>query len=58
MRERFAPEAQLLIVTGETSPERLQRVRASGVPVLFKPVRAQTLLRTLAELSLATDQKS
>jgi len=55
LRERFAPAAQLLIVTGETSPERLQRVRASGVPVLFKPVRAQTLLHTLAELSPATD---
>lgn len=55
LRERFAPEAQLLVVTGETSPERLQRVHAAGVPVLFKPVRAQTLLQTLAELSAAAD---
>ncbi|RIX78649.1 ATP-binding protein [Acidovorax cavernicola] len=57
LRERCALEAPLLIVTGETSPERLQHVRASGVPVLFKPVSAQTLLRTLAELSSATAPK-
>ena len=43
----------LLLVTGETAPERLQRVRASGVAVLFKPVDAGKLFRTLSELAPA-----
>jgi len=38
-----------LIVTGETAPDPIQRVRASGLPVLFKPVSAATLLQALAE---------
>lgn len=50
LRARFDPNLPFLLVTGETSPERLQRVRDSGVPVLFKPVVAQTLLQTLAKL--------
>ena len=40
----------LLLITGETSPHRLQRVRESKVPVLFKPVVASTLLQAMAEL--------
>jgi len=51
LRERFQPDASLLLITGETAPERLQRVRASGVPVLFKPVSAATLLQAMAELT-------
>jgi signal transduction histidine kinase len=39
----------LLLITGETSPERLQRVRQSCVPVLFKPVAAESLLRAMTE---------
>lgn len=42
-----------LIVTGETAPDPIQRVRASGLPVLFKPVSAATLLQALAELTNA-----
>ena len=51
LRERFAPAAPLLLITGETAPERLQRVRASGVPVLFKPVEAGVLLHKVLELA-------
>jgi signal transduction histidine kinase/CheY-like chemotaxis protein len=40
----------LLLVTGETAPPRLQRVRESGVPVLFKPVVEESLLRAMAAL--------
>jgi signal transduction histidine kinase/CheY-like chemotaxis protein len=43
----------LLLITGETSPDRLQRVRESRVPVLFKPVVAASLLQTMAELVVA-----
>ena len=50
MLERFDPALPLLLVTGETAPERLRRVRDSGVPVLFKPVAAKALLAGLAAL--------
>ncbi|MEC5399897.1 ATP-binding response regulator [Uliginosibacterium sp. H1] len=50
LRARATPSLPLLLVTGETSPERLQRVRDSGVPVLFKPVQAERLLQMLGEL--------
>jgi len=39
----------LLLVTGETSPDRLQRVRESGIPVLFKPVGADSLLHAMKQ---------
>jgi signal transduction histidine kinase/ActR/RegA family two-component response regulator len=51
LRARFAPDLPLLLVTGETAPERLQRVHDSGVPVLFKPVAANVLLEALADLT-------
>jgi signal transduction histidine kinase/CheY-like chemotaxis protein len=57
LRECFQPDASLLLITGETAPERLQHVRASGVPVLFKPVSAATLLQTMAELASADSQR-
>ena len=44
-------ETPLLLITGETSPARLQRVRESQVPVLFKPVAAAALLQAMAELA-------
>jgi signal transduction histidine kinase/CheY-like chemotaxis protein len=50
LRAKFNPNLPFLLVTGETSPQRLQRVRDNGVPVLFKPVVAQTLIQTLAKL--------
>ncbi|MGF6347493.1 signal transduction histidine kinase/CheY-like chemotaxis protein [Variovorax sp. W2I14] len=51
LRERFQPATPLLLITGETSPDRLQRARASGVPMLFKPVSAAALLRAMADLA-------
>ncbi|MBB4223491.1 ATP-binding response regulator [Variovorax guangxiensis] len=42
----------LLLITGETSPDRLQRVRESQVPVLFKPVVADLLLQAMAEVAV------
>lgn len=52
LRQQFAPNLPLLVVTGETSAERLQRVRDSGLPVLFKPVSAPDLLAALAAIPL------
>jgi len=50
LRERFRLDAPMLLITGETAPERLQRVREWGVPVLFKPVSAATLMQAINEL--------
>lgn len=50
---RFIRPGALLLITGETSPERLLSVRASGVPVLFKPVSATALLRAMGEVASA-----
>ena len=50
LRRRFAPGLPLLMVTGETAPQRLQQVHASGVAVLFKPVSAELLLAALSSL--------
>jgi CheY-like chemotaxis protein len=50
LRQRFDLKLPLLLVTGETAPDRLQRVRDCAVPVLFKPVAAQALMTALASL--------
>ena len=50
LARRFAPLA-LLLVTGETAPERLRYVRATGLPVLFKPVNTQLLLAAISAQS-------
>jgi signal transduction histidine kinase len=49
LQGRYGPALRLLLVTGETAPERLQRVRDSKVAVLFKPVGAATLMQALAD---------
>lgn len=46
---RQFPGLSLLLVTGETSPERLQSVRSAAIPVLFKPVTAERLLAAMAQ---------
>lgn len=47
LHRRFDIERPLLLVTGETAPEPLQRAREAGVPVLFKPVDAGALRRAM-----------
>jgi len=50
LRSRFDPQLPMLLVTGETTPERLSRARDMGVSLLTKPVTAENLLATLAAL--------
>ena len=50
LRKRFAPRLPILVITGETSPEKLHRVTTSGLKVLFKPVTGPALVRALSEL--------
>ncbi|RYY91935.1 MAG: response regulator, partial [Comamonadaceae bacterium] len=44
-----APRLRLLLVTGETAPQRIATIQASGMPCLFKPVQAALLLQALVE---------
>ncbi len=50
LHRRFAIARPLLLVTGETAPESMRRVREAGVAVLFKPVDAAALRRILVTL--------
>ena len=50
LRQTFAPSPALLLVTGETAPERLREVQRLGIPVLYKPVQAERLLATIGSL--------
>lgn len=53
LQRRGPLRVPVLLVTGETSPERLQRVKESGIPVLFKPTTGPALVEALATLSRA-----
>lgn len=52
LRERFGWMIPAIVVTGETSPERLREISELGCPVLHKPVAA-TVLKTLMADALA-----
>lgn len=47
LREK-APALSTLLVTGETAADRIAEIKASGLPCLYKPVRAQHLMAALA----------
>lgn len=52
IREATGTEMPGLIITGDTSPERIKEVQASGFHILHKPVRAERLksmIETLLE---------
>lgn len=51
LRQTFAPSPALLLVTGETAPERLREVQRLGILVLYKPVQAERLLATIGSLN-------
>jgi signal transduction histidine kinase/CheY-like chemotaxis protein len=48
---RFGPGLQVLLITGETAPQRQQQMLDSGLQVLLKPVAADRLLQALASLT-------
>lgn len=49
---RHQPGLRSLIITGDTSPEQLAELAASGLPVLHKPFRAEKL-RAMVESNMA-----
>ena len=51
---RFDPQLPMLMITGETAPERLKIVRESGIKILQKPTSSQDLLSALRKLRRPT----
>lgn len=49
-RQRFGDELPVLILTGDTAPETLQRITQAGLAILHKPVRAARLRAMLTHL--------
>jgi two-component system, sensor histidine kinase len=47
IRDEFNAEIPAALITGDTGPERLKEARASGLPLLHKPVKASRM-RALA----------
>ncbi|WP_454912873.1 ATP-binding protein [Variovorax gossypii] len=50
LRARFGPGLQVLLITGETAPQRQREMLDSGLQVLLKPVAADRLLQVLSSL--------
>ncbi len=53
---RLGQPLPILIVTGDTAPERVREVLASGCRILHKPVGAEELRRALASMLQEQDQ--
>ncbi|WP_246542425.1 ATP-binding response regulator [Collimonas antrihumi] len=47
LRAEFGKDLPALLITGDTAPERLRDARASGIPLLHKPVAPSQLYRRL-----------
>ena len=52
LRERYGPDLPAALITGDTAPELLREAKASGIPLLHKPVQPARL-RALLEHLLA-----
>lgn len=50
LRAEFGDDLPALLITGDTAPERLREARASGVPLLHKPVSPSLLYRRLESM--------
>lgn len=49
IRSKLGQQLPALLITGDTAPERLREARASGVPLLHKPVSPGQLYRRLSD---------
>ena len=50
LRSEFNEDIPALLITGDTGPERLREIEASGMSVLHKPVQEKTLRDALGQL--------
>ena len=49
------PQLPAMVITGNTSPERLKTLQSSGLTVLFKPMSADKLRQSINELLLSVE---
>ena len=56
IRESLEINLPAVVITGDTSPERLKEVSSTGLQVLHKPVSPDDLLRLLQELLLTIEE--
>lgn len=50
IREEFNKDIPALLITGDTAPERIRDMQASGLPILHKPITEKDLLEAVALL--------
>ncbi|MCU0843215.1 MAG: response regulator, partial [Thiobacillaceae bacterium] len=50
LREAFGAELPAILITGDTAPETIQAITASGLPVLHKPIKPAKLRAMLAHV--------
>jgi signal transduction histidine kinase len=58
LRAEFDPRLPALLITGDTAPQRLREARASGVPLLHKPVSPSQLYHGLTRVLNGADLDS
>ena len=51
LRERFDKELPLLLISGETGPDRLKQVQALGIAMIAKPIEATALRHIISVIS-------
>jgi CheY-like chemotaxis protein len=50
LRMEFNCDIPAILITGDTSPRRIQAIQATGIPVLHKPLQSQVLMDALLVL--------
>lgn len=50
LRGEFNCDIPALLITGDTAPDRIQAIQASGLPVLHKPLQENVLRKALSQL--------
>ena len=58
IRESLERDVPAVIITGDTSPERLKEVKLSGLELLHKPVATDELCRVLSRLLPASTERT
>lgn len=56
LRDALGTPPPVIVITGDTHPQRIREAQALGYPVLFKPVPAQQLRQVIAEALRARAQ--
>jgi CheY-like chemotaxis protein len=58
LRAEFGTDLPALLITGDTAPQRLREARATGVPLLHKPVLPSQLHRAMSAVLMGRELDS